>query len=362
MPKAEVIKITVPFSKGTLCFSLYLALLVSVLGLFGCNGSTGPKDLGIAPQGRLRVANGKLLDGNGHQVVLQGLGLGALSSIKALGRWNEDYFANARAWGAGLVRLPVFPFTFRENAEQLLLDLDDAVEWCQKYDLYLIIDYHVMGNASQGQFLYDEFVTWEEIENFWATVAGRYADIPTVAFCEIYNEPAALDPMSTPWEFDDWSKHADALVAVLRKYAPNAIPVVAGLDFAYDFSAGGDKPFSDPDIALSAHPYPGKARTSRRAAWNANFGYLSDRYPMILTEIGFDPNDSGSYRDDLSYGREILGYAKDKKISWTAFVFYNEPGWPLPLFSDWETLTPTVSGLFFKDVLSGKDIESAGIP
>jgi hypothetical protein len=30
------------------------------------------------------------------------------------------------------------------------------------------------------------------------------------------------------------------------------------------------------------------------------------------------------------------------------------------LFSDWETLTPTYSGQFFKDVLAGKDIDAAG--
>jgi endoglucanase len=349
-------------TRRTISFSLCLVLHVSVLGLSGCHGSTGPKDTGSAPFGRLRVSNGKLLDGSGHQVVLKGLGLGALSSAKALGRWNEDYFANARDWGAKIVRLPVFPFTFREDPEQTLLDLDDAVGWCQKYDFYLIIDYHVMGNASQGQFLYDEQVTWEEIEAFWATVGARYADMPTVAFGEIYNEPASLDPTGAGWEFDDWSKHADAIVTVLRKYAPKTIPVVAGLYFAYDFSAGGDKPFSDPDIALSVHPYPGKARASRRAAWDANFGYLGDRYPIIFTEVGFDPLGDGSYRDDLSYGREIIDYAKDRKISWTAFVFYNEPGWPMPLFSDWETLTPTVSGLFFKDVLAGKDVEIAGTP
>ena len=154
-------------------------------------------------------------------------------------------------------------------------------------------------------------------------------------------------------------------MAILRRHAPKTIPVVAGLNWAYDLSAGGDRPFADPNIALAAHPYPGRAKTNRSAAWDKAFGYLSAHYPFILTEFGFDPNDQmepgGTYRADVSYGREILHYAAEKNISWTPFVFFNDPGWPMPLFSDWETLTPTYSGQFFKDVLAGKDIDAAGM-
>jgi endoglucanase len=213
--------------------------------------------------------------------------------------------------------------------------------------------------VSAGRCLCEEIVSWEAMADFWATVAARYADSPTVAFADIYNEPASLDPAGGGWDWADYRQHADAIVAVVRANAPKLIPVLGGMDFAYDLSPGGDQPFSDPDIALSAHPYPGVARTSRRAAWDANFGYLSKRYPFLL-EIGFDPDDAGSYRDDLTYGRAVVGYATDRKMSWTAFVFHREEGWPMPLFSDWDTLTPTLAGQFFKDVLSGQDLETAG--
>jgi aryl-phospho-beta-D-glucosidase BglC (GH1 family) len=348
--------------------SLRLFLVVLAAGsLIGCgDGKQATKDVGSAPRGRLRVAGGKLLDGNGDQVVLKGLGFASISAAKSLGKWNEDYFANARAWNAELIRLPVNPADFRADAAQTLLDLDDALRWCQKYGMYLIIDYHVVGNVTQGLFQWEEDLatTWPEIEAFWAAVSARYANEPTVAFFEIYNEPAALEYMGGSWSFADWKKHADSIVAILRKHAPQTIPVVGGLDWCYDLSDGGDRPFADPDIALSAHPYPGRAKTNRRAAWDAAFGYLGARYPFILTEFGFDPNDQiepyGTYRADISYGREILHYAQDKSMSWTPFVFFNDPGWPMPLFSDWETLTPTYSGQFFKDVLAGQDIDVAG--
>jgi endoglucanase len=348
-----------------------LCLVLSAVGLLAsCGGDTGRmafKDVGSAPHGRLRVEGGKLLDGNGEQVVLKGLGLGSISAAKALGKWNEVYFANARAWHAEIVRLPVFPADYRAHPDVTLLDLDDAVRWCEAHALYLIIDYHIVGNVTQGLFQWGEDLatTWPEVEAFWAKVSARYANRPTVAFAEIYNEPAALEDQGGRWSFSDWSKHANTIVALVRDHAPKTIPLVAGLDWAYDLSAGGDRPFADPDIALAAHPYPGQAKTNRRAAWDKAFGYLSDRYPFVLTEFGFDPDDQidpwGTYRADLSYGREILEYAQEKHMSWTPFVFFNDVGWPMPLFSDWYNLTPTYSGQFFKDVLAGQDIATAGM-
>jgi endoglucanase len=341
-------------------------LLLLGAAAMACSSAKSAKDLGKAPRGRLRVADGKLLDGNGEPIALKGLGFAAIADAKAANKWNEDWFANARAWNAELIRLPVNPVDFRKDPAQILLDLDDALRWCEKHGMYLIVDYHVIGNATQGLFQFADVLstTWPEAEAFWAAVADRYAEQPTVAFFEIYNEPAALEYMGGSWTFADWRQHADALVAVVRKHAPKAIPVVAGLNWAYDLSAGGEQPFADPDIALAAHPYPGRAKSNRRAAWESAFGYLGARYPFILTEFGFDPDDQiepyGTYRADVSYGREILHYAQEKNMSWTPFVFFNASGWPMPLFSDWETLTPTYSGQFFKDVLSGKDIDQSG--
>jgi hypothetical protein len=41
-------------------------------------------------------------------------------------------------------------------------------------------------------------------------------------------------------------------------------------------------------------------------------------------------------------------------------VFYKGPYWPMPLFTDWESLTPTTSGKLFRDVLQGIPIDQAG--
>ena len=341
---------------------LSLSLVVACTEDEKVAGAAPPEETQTA-RGRLRVEDGKLLDEDDHWVALEGLGLGEVSAVKSQGRWSEDYFAMARSWGAEVVRLPVNPGTFRDDPEQTQEDLDAAVEWCQANDLYLVIDYHLDGNVPDQLFLYGEMCggTWEDAREFWGAVAPRYADEPAVAFYEIYNEPTAMESEGGSWEFADWAAQADELVALVRFHAPDTIPLVSGLDFAYDFSDGGDTPFESQDIALSVHPYSGRASTDRRAAWDRAFGYLSDRYPIVFTEVGFDPFDEEpAYRGDLEYGREIMGYAREKHISWAAFVFYLDPYWPMPLFSDWEDLTPTFSGYFFQDLLAGVDLEVAG--
>jgi endoglucanase len=318
-----------------------------------------------APLGRLRVKDGRLVDAAGDQVVLEGLGLGALDYVKASGHWQEAYFVNARAWHAAVVRLPIDPVAYRTDPTQALADIDQAVKWCKRSNLYLIIEYHVIGNVEQGLFLYgqDTAATWQDVKDFWDSVAPRYASEPTVAFYEIYNEPSAVDFEGGTWTFADWKLKADELVTRVRERAPDTIPLVAGFDFAFDFSAGGQTPFASKDIALSVHPYAGKTRTDAAAVWDSAFGYLAGRYPIVFTEVGFDPYDlivPASYRADLPYGREVIAYARDKQISWTAFVFYLDPIWPMPLFSEWTSLTPTVSGAFFKDLLAGVELSVAG--
>lgn len=347
-----------------------LALLVALAAGACAAGKSGATDSGIAADqgtaelGRLRVQGNQIVESEGQPVVLRGLGFADLLTLDESGHFNEDTFQNARAWGANLVRLPVTPAAYRLGKERVFAYLDQAIGWARKHGMYLIVEWHVSGNLPQGLFLFgDTDITLDEIRQFWTDIAGRYASEPVVAFYELYNEPAAIEWEGGSWSFADWRATADDLVTLVRGLSPDTIPMLGGLDFAYDFSGGGEQPFASPDIALAVHPYPGRARPPRQPAWDAAFGYLADKYPMLLTEVGFDPCDEivpDTYRADVEYGREILTYAAQKGIGWTAFVFYKGPYWPMPLFTDWESLTPTTSGKLFRDVLQNVPIEQAG--
>ena len=353
-----------------------LALLVLTAAACGSSHSRAPD--GHAPadgqdsidgqmsaaMGRLRVEGNRIVDPSGHALVLQGLGLGDALNVDESGHFNEDYFRHASAWGAKLVRLPITPTLYRMGADRVFSYVDRAAAWARQYGFYLIIEWHVSGNLQQGIFLFgDTGITVDETRQFWTAVASRYTNDPVVAFYELFNEPAVMEWEGGSWSWTDWRSTADALVTLVRSLSPETIPVLSGFDFAYDYSAGGVQPFASTDIALAVHPYPGRSRPPRTQGWDQAFGYLSDTYPLLFTEVGYDPCDQivpDVYQADIDYGREILSYAKQKGIGWTAFVFYKAPDWPMPLFSDWQSYAPTTSGMLFHDVLLGTPIEQAG--
>lgn len=235
--------------------------------------------------------------------------------------------------------------------------LDQAVEWSKKYGMYVIVDWHSIGNPVSGLFQepwQEELkTTLPEMKAFWAAVADRYKDEPAVAFYEIFNEPAAMQMEGGRLSWAEWRDMADKIVDVIYAHNPRAIPLVGGLHWAYDLRGAASSPLRNQGIAFAVHPYYGHAPEPWEENWERDFGYLAKDHPVILTEFGFDPHDTilpSVYKAGADYGRRVLAYAQKKGMSWTAFVFYNGPGWPMPLFKDWN-YTPTESGAFFKEML-----------
>src|SRR5208283_5885703 len=154
-----------------------------------------------------------------------------------------------------------------------------------------------------------------------------------------------------------WQAWADEVIDTIYKVNPNAIPVVGGLDFAYNFQGIDSAAFRNKGIVFAAHPYPGHAGQPWEENWEKDFGFMAKSYPVIMTEFGFDPDDKilpSVYKADVDYGKRIIAFAKAKGMSWTAFVWANLAGWPMPLYKGLD-YTPTISGKFFKEELSRKE-------
>jgi hypothetical protein len=96
------------------------ALCSALVACVACGGGGKKKD---ATAGRLRVADGRLLDGDGRPVALQGLGLGAIDEVKAGGHWNAAYFAglnNRWSSGAGTLDIILRSVSLRTNLDKPL--------------------------------------------------------------------------------------------------------------------------------------------------------------------------------------------------------------------------------------------------
>ena len=306
----------------------------------------------------LKVQGNHIVDPKGRPVTLQGLNIGYPSILISEGHWNEDYFKQAASWGARLIRVPIDPGSWRAmGKDKTLAALDQVVAWCEKYGMYVMVDWHSIGNPVSGVFQdpwEEDFRTdLGEMQGFWGDVAQRYRDRPTVAFYEVFNEPAAMEWKGGRLDWVQWRDMADQVIDAIYAKNPRAIPVVGGVRWAYDLRGVAQDPLKHKGVAYAAHPYPGHAPQPWEENWERDFGYVAAQYPVLLTEFGFDPDDKvlpDQYRANRDYGERILAYARAKGMSWTAFVFYPGPGWPMPLIKDWN-YTPTVSGAFFKEML-----------
>jgi endoglucanase len=336
------------------------AVILAVLLFSACAGKrtpfTGSSFYKTRVPGLLIVQGNKITDKSGSVVVLAGLNICYPTVIQQAGHWNEDYFKELSSWGAGLVRVPIDPGTYRTlGAVGTFQMLDQAIAWAKKYGMYTIIDWHSVGNAVSGIFQpeYGDSMrtTPAEMKEFWAAAAARYANEPAAAFYEIFNEPSAMSYLGGSLTWEQWKAVVDDTIDVIYAKNPRAIPVAGGLEWAYDLTAIGASPLRNKGVVYAAHPYPGHASQPWETNWENSFGYLAKTCPVMLTEFGYDPDDTilpSVYKAGDDYGRRIIAYAKDRGMSWTAFVFCKCSGWPMPLFSEWGNYTPTASGAFFK--------------
>lgn len=159
---------------------------------------------GLLP--RISVQGNHFVNPAGETVLFRGLAVADPDKLAAQGHWNRELFAAVKDMGANLVRLPVHPIAWRSRTPAGYLPLlDQAVDWCTDLGVYVIIDWHSIGNLKSGMFqapMYETSVA--ETLNFWRTIALHYRGNHTVAFYELFNEPTHFRGMLGTLSWTDW--------------------------------------------------------------------------------------------------------------------------------------------------------------
>tara|TARA_R110000765_G_scaffold234289_2_gene337322 strand:- start:1384 stop:1998 length:615 start_codon:yes stop_codon:yes gene_type:complete len=198
--------------------------------------------------------------------------------------------------------------------------------------------------------MYD--TTLKQTYDFWRTIAETYGKNSTVAFYELFNEPTTYNNTLGTATWEEWKKLNEEMITIIRANGGEGIPMVAGFNWAYDLTPIIENPINAEGIAYVSHPYPQKREKPWEAQWTADWGFVKEKYPLILTEIGFSgPEDPGAHIpviSDESYGDAITNYADDNEISYVVWVF--DPEWAPRLFTNWN-YTPSRHGKYFKKKL-----------
>lgn len=262
-------------------------------------------------QGFLQTDGKKIVDGNGDEIILRGIGLGGWmlmegymmqSSDVADTQWEfrerleeligvekTDQFFNAwldnhvtkadidslASWGYNSVRpalhYNLFTLPIEEEpvpGEQTWLDkgfemVDTLLSWCEANEIYMILDLHAAPggqgfNAAISDYDPSKPSLWESQDNrdktvaLWQKLAERYKDEVWVGGFDLINE--------TNWYEDDMGPNNFLLRQLMgeitdsiRAVGSNHIVFIEGNSWANDFN--GMTPPWDDNLVYSPHKY-----------------------------------------------------------------------------------------------------------
>lgn len=256
---------------------------------------------------RLEVKNGIVVTATGKPVMLRGTCVGGwmnmenfingypgdesgtrhvmaqiLSPAKAEFFFDRllDYFLGEediqfiKSCGATVVRLPVnyrhferddLPFHYLEKG---FARLDQAVRWCEKYGLYVIIDLHAVqgwqnpdwhcDNPSRQTLFWAQKQFQDRFVALWEEFARRYQGNPTIAGYNVMNEPVTNAPFGrfTSQYMPDWKimNHIyRRVINAIRAIDPDAIIFLEGDYYSSRFE--GLEPPPAANLVYSSHNY-----------------------------------------------------------------------------------------------------------
>ena len=309
---------------------------------------------------RIHAEGNKFVNAEGQTIVFQGLCMSDPVKLIRDGHWDEEYFRQAKDFGANIVRFAVHPQNINRNGwDETFAAMDQGIEWAKALGMYVIMDWHSIGNLKDEKYtsrMYD--TTLEETLRFWRLVAQRYKDEPVVALYEIFNEPTVSGKDLGKCSWEEWRDIQEQIIDTIRVYNPEALCICAGHNWAYDLTKVAKQPIRRKNIGYVSHPYPMKRSEPWEEQWEKDFGYVADTYPVICTEIGYCLKDEpGAHVPVMStdvYGEHITKYLEKKGISFTIWCF--DPQWAPIVITDWDFNLST-QGRFFKEYLRKKNEE-----
>ncbi|KIG15207.1 Cellulase [Enhygromyxa salina] len=294
------------------------------------------------------VKGNKIYDAN-HQVhVFRGVDRPSLewdpngegissADIDLIASWNANVIRVAINQGFWLEGSVVYNSGYRER-------VDELVQWSKAAGMDVILDLHWTDRGNLSEVPAQQRMADQNSRALWQSVAARYKDDGRVFF-ELYNEPHDVS-----WPV--WLNGGDSgdgfevvgmqeLYDTVRDAGADNLVLVGGLRYAYDLSGVPDHRVEGYNIVYTSHPYD--FGDKQPAGWTDDWGFLADTDPIFITEFG-------SFDCDAGYSQQLIDYAEQRGLSWSAWAWYpGGCGFP-GLIEDWSG-TPSATGQIVKTAL-----------
>lgn len=308
--------------------------------------AAGPRSSTTA-NGPYTVQGNKILDKNGNQYLIHGIGRDGLEyNCSGDGFFDQQHLsymgsgtngANAVYWYANTVRLPLsegfwlkgapgFPCS-SANYQSLVKSVVDSVT---ALHMNVLIDLQWTDAGGQsGQGGGPWAMPDQDSVTFWTQVAGIYKNYSNVMF-EVSNEPhpgswACWKSGCTMTNDKGYSSDCNcqktltytavgmqALVTAIRNAGANNLAIVGGMNWGFDLSQIPSNTISGGNIVYDTHPYP--YADKQPGTWDAAFGTISKTYAVVSAE-------SGEYDCGVGFMSLLLTYFDNHNIGWIAWAW-----------------------------------------
>jgi aryl-phospho-beta-D-glucosidase BglC (GH1 family) len=273
--------------------------------------------------------------------------------------FTEDDVRTMAAMGANVLRIPfnyrhfetdASPFEYHEEGFK---HLDRAMDWCEKYGIYVILDFHAVqgwqnpdwhsDNAHVHIMLYQQKMFQDRYVCLWEQMAKRYKDHPALAGYDLMNEPCTrvqYDDYDSPnYDWDGLNAVHRRAAEAIRKIDPQHILFVEGDNFACEYD-GLDVSFDD-NLVISTHnymaptgggePYPGMIdgvywdRNAVAAEFEMHSGTrfaTQQKKPILVGEFGvWYAGYPGSIQSRVTALNDQLNVFSSAGVHWTIWTW-----------------------------------------
>ena len=294
----------------------------------------------LSAQG-LKAEGKKIIDQNGNEVLLRGMGLGGWMLMEGymmqssdvadtqhefrqrledlmgvdntnvfFDKWLENHVTKAdidslSSWGFNSVRLPMHYNLFTLPIEEESVEgentwltkgftiIDELLQWCEENEVYLILDLHAApggqgANAAISDYNSDLPSLWESELNknktiaLWKKLAERYKDEEWIGGYDLLNE--------VNWEMENDNEELlnlyKDITTEIRAVDNNHIIFIEGNGFANDFN--GLTPPWDDNMVYSFHKYWSE-NTTESIQWVLDIRE-ENNVPLWMGEAGENSN------------------------------------------------------------------------
>jgi len=199
-------------------------------------------------------------------------------------KFTRKDFENIKSLGCDVIRLPVNLHEMTSGAPDFTLDpllinfLDQAIDWSEELNIYLILDNHSFDPAVDTQ---------PGVENIlvrvWSQLAHHYKDRSAYLLYEILNEPHGISDAA-------WGAIQQSVINAIRVEDNNHQIIVGGSNYNSYTSLANLPVYTDNKLIYTFHFYDPFLFTHQGASWvgpslvplaNIPFPYRSSGMPQL---------------------------------------------------------------------------------